>query len=232
LPNNYYLLTTEEFEKRRLRTETVGDRGLDPKLVPLIVKKATATGLRVSAHVDSVTDYRVALAAGVNEMAHMPGYYVGQEENPDKYKLTKKDAKETARRKIWVVLAPVVHGSWLEKAARDKTDTVLKHNLTLLKTAKARIAFGSDRYGSTPIDDVLYLSTLGVFSNLEMLKIWAEDTPLTIFPNRKIGKLKEGYEASFLVLDSNPIDDFERIKNIRLRVKHGTLINVLNKQLL
>jgi predicted amidohydrolase YtcJ len=224
-----YLLTSEEYEMRRDRTDTVGDRGLDPALVPLIIKKATAAGLLVSAHVDSVTDYRVALTAGVNEMAHMPGYYVGIEENPDKYKLTKKDAKETARRKIWVVPAPIVHGSWMEKAARDKTDTVLKHNLNLLKTAKARIAFGSDRYGSTPIDDVLYLSTLGVFSNLEMLKIWTEDTPLTIFPNRKIGKLKEGYEASFLVLDSNPIDDFKRIKNIRLRVKQGTLINVLNK---
>jgi hypothetical protein len=35
-----YLLTTEEFERRRDRTDTVGDRGLDPALVPIIVKKA------------------------------------------------------------------------------------------------------------------------------------------------------------------------------------------------
>ena len=221
-----YLLTTEEFEKRRLRTETVGDRGLDPALVPLIVKKASAAGLRVSAHVDSATDYRVALAAGVNEMAHMPGYYVRTEEDPNKYKLTKKDAKETARRKIWVIPAPIVHGSWIEKAARDKTDTVLKHNLSLLREAKAPIAFGSDRYGSTPIDDVVYLSKLNVFSNLEMLKIWTEDTPRTIFAKRKIGYLREGYEASFLVLTGNPIESFEQIKNIRLRFKQGHLINV------
>ena len=224
-----YLLTSEEYETRRDRADTVGDRGLNPGLVPLIVKKATAAGLRVSAHVDSVTDYRVALTAGVDEMAHMPGYYVRTEDNPDKYKLTKKDAKETARRKIWVIPAPIAYGNLMDKAVREKTDTVLKHNLSLLREAKAPIAFGSDRYGSTPLDDVLYLSRLNVFSNLEMLKIWTEDTPLTIFPNRKIGKLREGYEASFLVLDGNPIDNFERIKNIRLRLKQGILINVLNK---
>ena len=191
-----------------------------------IVKKAHAAGLRVSAHVDTLSDYQVAIKAGVDEMAHLPGYYVGLEDNADKHKLTKKEARETARRKIWVIPAPIAYGSWMEKAVREKTDVVLKHNLNLLKTAKVRLAFGSDRYGSTPLDDVLYLSTLGVFSNLEMLKIWTEDTPRTIFPNRRIGKLREGYEASFLVLEGNPIDDFERIKNIQLRFKQGYLINV------
>jgi imidazolonepropionase-like amidohydrolase len=221
-----YLLTTEEFEKRRLRTDTVGDRGLDPGLVPLIVNKAHAAGLRVSAHVDTVTDYRVALNAGVNEMAHMPGYYVRADEDVEKYKLTEKDAEETAHRKIWVIPAPIFYGSWMEVTAREKTDKVLKHNLSLLRTAAAPIAFGSDRYGSTPVDDVLYLSKLRVFSNLEMLKIWVEDTPLTIFPNRKIGRLREGYEASFLVLSGNPINNFGEIKNIQMRCKQGYLIDV------
>jgi len=35
---------------------------------------------------------------------------------------------------------------------------------------KVQLAFGSDRYGNTPVDDVLYLQKLSVFSNLEMLK--------------------------------------------------------------
>ncbi len=54
-----------------------------------------------------------------------------------------------------------------------------------------------------------------------MLKIWCEDTPESIFPNRKIGFLKEGFEASFLVLNGNPMLEFEQIKNIRLRFKQG-----------
>jgi imidazolonepropionase-like amidohydrolase len=220
-----YLLTTEEYEERRDRADTVGDRGLDPALVPLIVKKARAAGLRVSAHVDTVTDYRAALKAGVDEMAHMPGYYVGLDDDVRKQKLTEKDARETARRKIWVIPAPIAYGSGMDEAVREKTDVVLKHNLSLLRAAKATIAFGSDRYGNTPLDDVLYLSKLKVFSNLEMLKIWTEQTPQTIFPNRKIGYFHEGYEASFLVLKGNPINNFEEIKNIQLRFKQGNLIN-------
>ncbi len=75
------------------------------------------------------------------------------------------------------------------------------------------------------VEYVLYISKLGVFSNLEMLKIRTEDTPQAIFPNRKVGRLREGYEASFLVLNGNPIKDFERVKDIRLRFKQGFPIN-------
>jgi imidazolonepropionase-like amidohydrolase len=132
---------------------------------------------------------------------------------------------KTARRKIWIVPAPIALGG-MEKAVREKTDEALKHNLSLLRAAKARIAFGSERYGSTPLDDVLYLSKLGVFSNLEMLKIWTEATPQTIFPNRRIGRLREGYEASFLVTSGNPIEDFNQVKNIRMRFKQGHFVNL------
>jgi len=57
-----------------------------------------------------------------------------------------------------------------------------------------------------------------------ILKIWCEDTPRTIFPNRKLGLLAEGYEASFLVLDGDPLADFEQTKNIRLRFKQGDFL--------
>lgn len=226
-----YLLTSEEHEQQIKRVDTVGDRGLDPKLVPLIVQKAHAAGLRVSAHVDTVTDYRIALNAGVDEMAHLPGYYIDTKDDPKKFQLTEADVKETVRRGIWVIPAPVAY-SWFDPQSKDyqaaettRTDTVRKQNLSLLKKYKARIAFGSDRYGSTPIDDVMYLQKLGVYSNSEMLKIWCEDTPQTIFPNRRIGKFMEGYEASFLVLDKNPLDDFTNIKNIKMRCKQGVLLN-------
>lgn len=46
----------------------------------------------------------------------------------------------------------------------------------------------------------------------------------TIFPKRKIGYLKSGYEASFLVLDGNPLTNFEAVKKIRLRFKQGFML--------
>jgi hypothetical protein len=222
-----YLLTSEEYAIRKNRTDTVGDRGLDPKLVPLIVKRAHAASLRVSAHVDTVIDYRVALRAGVDQMAHLPGYYVAEKDDPNIYRLTIADVKETAKRKVWVIVAPVAYQMFdpastsYDSKLTARTDSVRVHNLKLLKNYKAWIAFGSDRYGSTPVNDVLYLSKLSIFSNLELLKIWSEATPQMIFPHRKIGRLAEGYEASFLVLSGNPLEDFKNVRSIRIRFKQG-----------
>lgn len=227
-----YLLTSEEYERRKNRTDTVGDRGLDPRLVPLIVKRAHAASLRVSAHVDTMTDYRVALRGGVDELAHLPGYYVSEKDDPNIYKLTPSDARETAKRKVWVIVAPVAYPMFdpesdsYDAKVTARTDAVRVHNLKLLKNYKAPIAFGSDRYGSTPLNDVLYIWKLSVFTNLELLKIWSEATPQMIFPHRRIGRLAEGYEASFLVLAGNPLEDFQNVKNIRIRFKQGILIPV------
>ena len=51
--------------------------------------------------------------------------------------------------------------------------------------------------------------------------MWCEATPAAIFPGRKIGRFVEGYEASFLVLGGDPIDDFTQVQAIRRRVKQG-----------
>lgn len=229
-----YLLTSEDFEKKKqnLNTIPLGSIGLDPRLVPEIVRKAHAAKLKVSAHVDTVTDYRIALNAGVDEMAHLPGYYINANDDLQKYQLTETDAKETAKHGIWVDIAPVAYDEFdpqnksYTEQIQKRTDAVRVQNLKILKRYKVKIAFGSDRYGSTPVNDVLYVQKLGVFSNLEMLKIWCEDTPRNIFPNRKIGLLKDGYEASFLVLNGNPFLDFDQIKNIKLRFKQGYLLDV------
>ncbi len=222
-----YLFDSNEYEERRRWADRVGHTGLDPKLVPLIVNKAHAAGLRVSTHVNSVFDYRVALKAGVDEMAHLPGNLVDLNADSQKYKLSEDDAKETARHGVWVVPAPAFLETFnsqnpaFNAQIKKQTEEVKIHNLKLLKRYGVKIAFGSDNFGRSPVKDVLYLESLKVFSKLEMLKIWCEDTPRTIFPRRKIGVLADGYEASFLVLGDNPLSDFRAIKNIRLRFKQG-----------
>lgn len=224
-----YLLESENYheKKKNLDKIAVGSIGLDPQLVPAIVARAHRAGLRVSAHVDTVTDYRIALDAGVDEMAHLPGYYFGLEDTPERYTLGERDARETARRKIWVVPAPVPFEG-IDAAMLARIDAVRRQNLRLLKKHRANIAFGSDSYGSTPNRFVFHLAELGVFSNLERLKIWTEETPRTIFPNRRIGRLRRNYEASFLVLDGNPLKNFAEIKRIRLRFKQGFQLNQPN----
>ena len=92
-----------------------------------------------------------------------------------------------------------------------------------------RLAFGLDNFGSTLMPEIQYFHDNKIFDDLTLLKIAVESTPQTIFPNRKIGKLQENYEASFLVLNGNPLEDFNQIKNINLRFKQGVFINTENR---
>lgn len=83
---------------------------------------------------------------------------------------------------------------------------------------------GSDEYRHTSREEALYIAGLGVFTPLEMLHKWSEETPRAIFPGRKIGRLQEGYEASFLVLEKDPSTDFQNTTQIHMRVKQGCIL--------
>lgn len=65
------------------------------------------------------------------------------------------------------------------------------------------------------------MRALGVWSDLELLRMWAVDTPRSIFPGRRIGRLEDGYEASFLVLRDDPTHSIDALNSIDLRVKQG-----------
>jgi len=53
------------------------------------------------------------------------------------------------------------------------------------------------------------------------LKMWAEATPRAIFPARQIGLLRDGYEASFLALNGNPLEYPSNVRRIRFRLNQG-----------
>jgi imidazolonepropionase-like amidohydrolase len=70
------------------------------------------------------------------------------------------------------------------------------------------------------------LDQLQVFSKGELLRMWCDTTARAIFPGRKIGALRDGYEASFLVLNGNPLNDFNAVRNIERRFKQGEFIEL------
>jgi imidazolonepropionase-like amidohydrolase len=103
---------------------------------------------------------------------------------------------------------------------------IMTQNIRHLKHAGVRLAVGSDMMpGAGELAEIDFLKNTNVFSNLELLKMWSETTPKLIFPQRKIGGLEVGYEANFLVLEGNPIQDFSKVKSIKMRVKRGNLVN-------
>ncbi|MDY8135986.1 amidohydrolase family protein [Aquimarina sp. 2201CG5-10] len=212
------LLYSEEYNKRKNDTSYFGKKGLNPKLVPLIVNKAHAEGLRVSAHVETAYDFYIAVNAGVDEIAHLPEIKNGKPIDKVDVLLAKEKG---------IVVVTTVSLVTKRRKASNYNDLVnnISLNLKLLKDHGVTIALGSDMYNDNSTGEFEILQQLNVFSNLELLKMWTENAPKTIFPNRKIGALKESYEASFLVLDKNPIKDISNINNhIAIRVKQGVVL--------
>lgn len=231
-----YLLYSEEYAQRSGDSAYFSWSGLRPAVLAAIVEKAHAAGLRVSTHVESAGDFRNALRAGVDEINHLPGFRLDRD-RPDgwqaaTYALTRDDAQAAARQGTVVVttVGPTLDFLASERAAAlppgmgDAWRDVIVANLRRLAEAGVWIAVGTDNYGSTDAREALALHRTGVFTNTQLLVMWTETTAATIFPERKIGRLADGYEASFLVLDGNPLADFANTGRIVMRVKRGRLL--------
>ena len=95
-----------------------------------------------------------------------------------------------------------------------------------MKKAGVTILVGGDHYGSDSAHEATYLHSLGVWTSLELLRMYAVTTPEDIFPKRKIGQLREGYEANFLVLREDPLAQWEATTKIVSRWKSGQLLEV------
>jgi hypothetical protein len=228
---------SEEFDKRKNNQKYGANpphwsakEGIDPKLLPEIVQRAHAAGRRVSVHIETAADFHVALLAGVDIIAHLPAsWQIGRktgfaDEKLDHWEISDQDAQMAADRKI-VVMTTTLKGPDDPDAAAFRE--VYRHNLNLLKQHHAVIAIGSDSHPGSAPSEALYLASLGVFDNSSLLKMLCETTPQAIFPNRKIGLLRDGFEASFLALDGNPLGNLENIHHIRIRVKQGRLVRVV-----
>ena len=200
--------------------------GLDPSLTSYLVHKAHADRLRVSAHVESAYDFDVAVAAGVDLIAHMPGFWTDVErlkaKGPGIYRISE-DAAQRAARQGTVVITTVGTDD-LKRATPDrraKVLEVLRWNFDILKRHGVPIAIGSDQYGSSSVPEALTIAQAGLMTRAEVLQSLSVTTPAAIFPQRAPFGLAEGAPASFIAFDRNPLEDFESITRVTLRVKDG-----------
>ena len=225
------LVHSEEYARRRNDTVYFNWRGLDPALVPEVVRRAHAVGLRVSAHVETAADFRAALAGGVDEINHIPGFR-GDENvrftDTKAYEVTSDDAKLAATRGTWVVTTlggiTAFAPDGPDSLRRRQADALFTRNLRVLRDARVRLALGSDAYRDDSVQEAAYLASLGLFTPMELLRLWSEATPQSIFPRRRVGCLEDGCEASLLVLAADPGADFANTRRITLRLKDGRLL--------
>ncbi len=210
-----FLLHSEIYVRSRAEARFEGNRGLDPALVPVIVRLAHKAGLKVSAHVYTAADFRNAIDGGVDWIAHIPG----GRGKAEPFLLTDADGALAKRHGVTVVTTITQHGDSV------LTDQLVKdqyaHNIGILRRHGVPLLLGSDRFGDTAVTEAEALKRSGLFTNLDLLRMWSVITPRAIFPNRRIGRLQDGFEASFLVLSGDPLADFRNTRRIVQRVKRG-----------
>jgi imidazolonepropionase-like amidohydrolase len=200
--------------------------GLRPGLVPEIVRRAHAAGLRVAAHVDTAHDFEVAARAGADVLAHSVGYGIPPGHEAD-FRISDAVARLVAQHDAVVIPTAAVEADFRaspDSAGLTRDLTVQRENLRLLTKYGVRIAVGPDMYGWTARREVDALRRLAVWNDRTLLRMWYETTPRSIYPGRKIGRLAEGYEASFLALARNPLEDLGAVDSIAVRMKQGCVL--------
>jgi hypothetical protein len=226
-----YLVYAGSYRRRLDDPATLGWRGLDPALLPTIVALAHHANQRVMVHVETASDFHVAVRAGVDVIGHIPGFRADERtELPDPtiFTLTTGDAREAARRNITVITTVADLFNYAQHSGnvefRTRVDALLKANLRTLRDSGVSIAVGSDAYADTSVAEATYLAGTGLFTPATMLHMWSEVTPRHIFPHRRIGCFESGCEASFLVLQGNPLIDFQNTSRLILAVKQGVIV--------
>lgn len=199
-----------------------GKTAMPPEVFRAVVKRAHADGLRVSAHVTSAADVRLALDGGADMLAHTP--IMGE--------FTADDAKACARSGIPAVVTMGMGQQMiaaLPPPAREMVGAVYAKAwdvVRLLREHGANVCIGGDDPRDTTAISMKVFREMGWWSNLDLLRMWSVATPRAIYPNRMIGELSEGFEASFLALDGDPLADWDATAKIRMRFKQGEAFNL------
>ncbi|MDR7334092.1 amidohydrolase family protein [Roseateles asaccharophilus] len=204
-----------------------GRLGLTPETAAELTRLAHADGRRVVAHVETAADFAAALAAGVDAIAHLPGYANTLDEPAETFALSDTQATQAARQRTAVITTTAATGLFqLEASAQAQLRHVQRANLTKLQAAGVPLLVGSDVFIATARAELHALDALGM-DRATLLRLATQDTPRALFPGRKLGCFEPGCEASFLVLGDDPLADLAQVDMPMLRVKQGRLLTRL-----
>lgn len=196
-------------------------KGLTAEAAKAVVKKAHKSKIRVFAHVETADDLRLGLQLGVDGFANLPGSNWDGSGDAGRYELNDQDWKKLAKKKTPVIpLFSHAQTVTPRPGAQTQQAKLLKQMLD----NGVNVIAGSDDQQRTIRGEVNYWFQFGDLNYAQAIQILCTNTPQAIFPNRKIGRFEDGYEASFLVLSDNPLQNLLKIRAIAYKVKNGLVI--------
>lgn len=204
-----------------------GRLGLRPDTASALTRLAHADGRHVVAHVETAADFDAALGAGVDVIAHLPGYANTLDEAPEVFAISEASAAQAARQHTAVITTTAATALFkLDAEPLAALREVQRANLAKLQAAGVQLLIGSDVFIGTARAELHALDELGI-DRTTLLRLATHDTPRALFPNRRIGCFEPGCEASFLLLGGDPQADLAQVDMPLLRVKQGRLLTRL-----
>jgi hypothetical protein len=206
--------------------DTAQSNGLSAANFRHAVAKARTLGLRALVHVDSIADFRLAVSEKVHAIVHAPGVVIDDAMPDTTYMLTPEDARRAQASGIIVVptIAPAFYFWTGAKLARAQK--IQAHNLTMLRDANVMMAAGADIYGRSILDEINLFRATTLFGGDALIKIATENGLRLAFPDRKVGRLEAGWDASFVGYYSDPRTSWDRIGDPIIGARGGvTLID-------
>lgn len=220
------LIDSARYRERHGDPKHFGRNGIDPALLPDIVARAKAAGARVAAHVDTGQDAAVAVAAGVDIIAHLPGYRIDAPLTIADYRLDDATIAAAARAKITWITTIAASRYYLKARLADREALMANHrdNLARLIAGGVTVAPGSDLFDGSVIDEIEAIDALGTVPRATLVHMATHDAARAVFPDRRIGCLCEGAEASLIAVEGDPLRDLSALRRVRMAIKQGELL--------
>jgi imidazolonepropionase-like amidohydrolase len=235
-----FLLDTEHHDEL-VKNDKAGDKGLSADVAAYIIEKAHLAGKRVAAHIETTYDFRLGLKLGVDIFAHMPEYGKDGKADLQSFSFTTEELETIKKHHVCMIPTISINEFFaLTYEAKNNYEPILdsvrynnvvamqKKILGQLDKIGMPLLVGSDKFNGTMDIELEYWFKHQFFDPIKLLNIMCTVTPKNMFPNRKIGILKDGYEASFITLDKNPLEDWKAIQTVLMRYKQGKFVNYLN----
>jgi len=203
-------------------TQAGGGDGLSAEVFLAAVTEAKRLGLRPIVHVEDAADFRLAVSARVFALMHMPYWPMTGLPDGD-LMISADDAAMAAEAGVLVVPTVILAMAQFDGAELSRVLAVQRHNMTLLRAAGVRMAIGEDFIGDMH-DEIAALRSFGLFDGPEVLRMATENGAAIAFPDRQIGRLSPGNEASLLIYRANPIQDWIRLRSPAAGLRAGHVL--------
>jgi len=198
--------------------QELGDNCLDPVVAEYIIKEAKKKGLKTFAHVQNRFDFEVALRSGIDCLAHLPiSTYSGKIEDLGQYKIPDQLLQEAVAQNMAIFTN--------DSTRLDNRTKLVKEFIRNYLDEGGNLLIGSDIFAQTLSNEIKAVKKMTDLTSKELFEMLCVRTPTYIFPNRKICSIQEGYEADFLIVETNPFEDIDFTEKINLRVKRGRILN-------